>query len=225
VIIPTYNEAENVETAVDQCRTALASYPAEVIVVDDDSPDLTWQLARTAYGDADEVRVVRRIEQHGLASAVSRGFEEADNELCVVMDADLQHPPEKLPALVDAFDENVDIVVGSRYRDGGGIENWSPFRRFVSAGARLLAKLLLPEARSVSDPLSGFFAVRRRTVDGVELAPTGYKILLELLAKADYDGVTEVPYVFSERRRGESKLTTDEYVNFLRHIVSLRVRS
>lgn len=223
VILPTYNEAENVETAIDRCRAALAAHTAEILVVDDDSPDRTWQLVRTAYTNARDVRVVRRVGERGLASAVSRGFEEASHQVCAVMDADLQHPPEKLPDLLAAFDDDVDLVVGSRYRQGGGIENWPTWRRVVSRGAGLVAKALLPSARGIADPLSGFFAVRRRVVHGVELSPTGYKILLEILATCEYDGVREVPYVFSERERGESKLTAEEYRNFLEHVLSLRL--
>lgn len=222
VILPTYNEAENVERAIERCRAALSTHRAEILVVDDDSPDRTWQLVRTAYLDAEDVRVVRRTGERGLASAVSKGFEEARHEVCAVMDADLQHPPEKLPDLLAAFDDGVDLVVGSRYLHGGGIENWSLQRRLVSRGASAVAKAVLPQTRDIADPLSGFFAVRKGAVHDVELAPTGYKILLEVLVKCDYDGVAEVPYVFTERERGESKLTSGEYRNFLEHVISLR---
>lgn len=222
VIIPTYNEAETIEATIDRCRSALATYRSELLIVDDDSPDRTWQLVRTAYGDADDVRVIRRVDESGLASAVTRGFEEAVHSFCVVMDGDLQHPPERVPDLLAAFVDEVDVVIGSRHVDGGGIENWSGRRRAVSAGARAISKLLVPQARGVSDPLSGFFAVRRNVVEGVELSPTGYKILLEVLAKGDYRGVVEVPYEFAPRFRGESKLTPAEYLNFLKHVLSLR---
>ncbi len=222
VIIPTYNEAETIEATIDRCRSALAAYRSELLIVDDDSPDRTWQLVRTAYGDADDVRVIRRVDESGLASAVTRGFEEAAHPFCVVMDGDLQHPPERVPDLLAAFDDDVDVVIGSRHVDGGGIENWSGRRRAVSAGARAISKLLVPPARGVSDPLSGFFAVRREVVEGVELSPTGYKILLEVLVKGNYRGVAEVPYEFSQRHRGESKLTPVEYLNFLKHVATLR---
>ena len=222
VILPTYNEAENVERAIERCRAALSAHTAEILVVDDDSPDRTWQLVRTAYLNAEDVRVVRRTGERGLASAVSKGFEEASHQVCAVMDADLQHPPEKLPDLLAAFEDGVDLVIGSRHLPGGGIENWSLQRRIVSRGASTVAKAVLPQTRGIADPLSGFFAVRQRVVHDVELAPTGYKILLEVLARCEYDGVAEVPYVFTERERGESKLTGAEYRNFLEHLLSLR---
>ncbi|EMA52675.1 MULTISPECIES: polyprenol monophosphomannose synthase [Halococcus] len=222
IIIPTYNERENIERVVDRCRAALEDYRFEIVVVDDDSPDKTWQLVADAYEGAETVRIVRRTEESGLATAVSRGFDEATAELCAVIDADLQHPPEKLPAFIEAFDTGADIVIGSRHVAGGGVENWSLLRRIVSRGAMAIAKLALPPTRGISDPMSGFFAIRREIIDGVALAPTGYKILLEVLMKCEYDRIAEVPYVFTERERGESKLTADEYLGFLTHIYDLR---
>lgn len=222
LVVPTYNERENVRAVVDRCSAALSAYDFEIVVVDDDSPDETWRLVDRVYGDEDRVRIVRRRGKLGLATAISRGFREASSELCAVIDADLQHPPEKLPALIDAFDPDVDVVIGSRYAAGGAIEDWPLARRVVSRGASRIAKLALPATRAVSDPLSGFFAVRREVLDGVSLSPVGYKILLEVLAKCEYDRVVEVPYVFRERDRGESKLTASEYVEFLKHVRTLR---
>ena len=222
IIIPTYNERENIEQVVERCRDALAEYRFEIVVIDDDSPDGTWRFVEDEYEGLEAVRVVRRTEDSGLATAVSRGFDEATYELCAVIDADLQHPPEKLPELIAAFDSGADIVIGSRHVPGGGVENWSRFRRLVSRGAMTIAKLALPPTRGISDPMSGFFAVRREILTGVSLAPTGYKILLEILLKCDYDRVVEVPYVFTERERGESKLSAGEYLGFLEHVYDLR---
>jgi len=222
IIIPTYNERENIERVVERCQAALADYRFEIVVVDDDSPDGTWQLVEDSYAETEAVRIVRRTTESGLATAVSRGFDEASFELCAVIDADLQHPPEKLPELVAAFDDGADIAIGSRHVPGGGVENWSTFRRVVSRGAMTIAKLALPPTRAIADPMSGFFAVRRAILDDVTLAPTGYKILLEILMKCDYHRVAEVPYVFTERERGESKLSAGEYIDFLRHVCDLR---
>lgn len=222
IIIPTYNERENIERVVERCRDALADYRFEIVVVDDDSPDKTWQLVADSYADAETVRIVRRTQESGLATAVSRGFDEASYECCAVIDADLQHPPEKLPELIAAFDDGADIAIGSRHVDGGGVENWSRFRRIVSRGAMAITKLVLPPTRDIADPMSGFFAIRRELIDDVALAPTGYKILLEVLMKCDYERVVEIPYVFTERERGESKLSADEYWEFLEHIYQLR---
>lgn len=225
IIIPTYNERENIERVVERCRAALSEYCFEIVVVDDDSPDKTWKIVEDTYSGAETVRIVRRTEESGLATAVSRGFDEATYELCAVIDADLQHPPEKLPELVAAFDSGVDIVIGSRHIAGGGVENWSRFRRIVSRGAMAIAKLALPPTRGIADPMSGFFAIRRELIDNVALAPTGYKILLEVLMKCEYDRVVEIPYVFTERERGESKLTVEEYWGFLEHVYRLRRNS
>jgi glycosyltransferase involved in cell wall biosynthesis len=222
IIIPTYNERENIERVVERCRDALADYRFEIVVVDDDSPDKTWRLVADSYEDAETVRIVRRTEESGLATAVSRGFDEASYECCAVIDADLQHPPEKLPELIEAFEDGADIAIGSRHVAGGGVENWSRFRRVISRGAMTITKLALPPTRGIADPMSGFFAIRRELIDDVALAPTGYKILLEVLMKCDYEHVVEIPYVFTERERGESKLTPDEYWEFLEHVYRLR---
>lgn len=225
VIIPTYNERPNIDQIIDRCLSALGGYKAEVIVVDDDSPDGTATFARDAYHDDDRVRVIRRTEDKGLAQSVTRGFRDATHEYCAVIDADLQHPPERLPELIRALDDGADVAIGSRHIEGGGIENWSRTRRFVSWGATTLTRTVLPNARGCSDPMSGFFAVRSDVVKDVTLNPKGYKILLEVLTKGEYETVTEVPYVFTERERGESNLTLNEYKNFLEHIGELAVTS
>jgi len=225
VVVPTYNERENIRRVIQQCLDVLAVEDTEVIVVDDDSPDGTWKVVRERFGTDDRVRVVRRREQSGLATAIARGFRESTAEYCTVIDADLQHPPGKIGALLGALEEGADVAIGSRYVDGGGIENWSWWRRVISGGASAVASGCVPEARSLADPMSGFFAIRRSVVDGVDLDPTGYKILLEVLVKGDYESVVEVPYVFRERERGDSKLSAGEYVAFLEHVLALGIVS
>lgn len=225
IILPTYNESANVNHVVERCLASLGAHEFEIIVVDDDSPDGTWRIAREGFADEDRVRVVRRRHERGLSTAVSRGLDEAQHEVCLILDADLQHPPEKIPELLRAFEEGADLVIASRHTEGGGIENWSAFRTAVSHGATAIARLCVPSAREVTDPLSGFFAVRHDVVHDVDLQPTGYKILLEILARGHYDTVAEVPYMFVERERGESKLSTAEYLNFLVHVGTLRARS
>jgi dolichol-phosphate mannosyltransferase len=138
-----------------------------------------------------------------------------------VIDADLQHPPEAIPALLKAVREGADIAVASRYIKGGGIEGWSTRRRTISRAAKIPAVLFLSRARKIKDPLSGFFLFRKSVIEGVTLSPTGYKILLEVLVKGNPARVVEVPYVFRERERGESNLTTREQVNYLRHLSRL----
>lgn len=225
VIIPTYNEVENIERIIDRCLLALSGYQSEILIVDDDSPDGTAAVAKESYADDDRVRVIRRTEDKGLAQSVTDGFRRVEHDYCAVIDADLQHPPEKLADLFQALDEGADIAVGSRHLDGGGIDNWPRSRKLISWGATQLARLALPAARSQSDPMSGFFAVRRDVVADVTLDPRGYKILLEVLTKGEYETVVEIPYVFKERERGESKLTCQEYKHFVEHLALLSVQS
>lgn len=223
VIIPTFNEAANIKQIVSRCLRALSDYDMTILVVDDDSPDGTTEVARELFGGDERVRIIRRTEDPGLAQSVTDGFQHAQCEYCAVIDADLQHPPEKLPALLGELENGAQIAIGSRYVDDGCIENWSAFRKITSKGGNLLAKLVLEEARWVSDPMSGFFAIQREVVENAELDPQGYKILLEVLSKGTFtpNRVREVPHVFSERKRGESNLTLDEYKNFLQHLLLL----
>lgn len=223
IIIPTYNEKKTIQQTIDRCRRALHPLDIDIIVIDDDSPDRTWEFVQNTYTHTNDVRVIRRTEESGLGTAVIRGFNAAKGEYVAVIDADLQHPPEKLSDLFTAFDDGVDIVIGSRYVQDGGIENWAASRKLVSKGATLLSKAAVPSARGVSDPMSGFFAVRRDVIEGVELDPSGFKILLEVLARCEYERVVEVPYVFKERERGESNLDAAEYLNFVEHTLGLSV--
>lgn len=223
VIIPTYNERRNISGIVAHSLDALSEYDAEVIIVDDDSQDLTWQVAREQFGDDDRVKVIRRTDESGLATAVTRGFNEATKEYCAVIDSDFQHPPEKLPELVDALNDGADLAIGSRYTDGGEIENWPWKRRLISKGSIALAKLSLSSARGIGDPVSGFFAVRRDLVDGIHLDPRGYKILLEVLVRCQPETVVEVPYTFTDRDRGESNLSLSQYQAYVEHLIALAV--
>lgn len=225
VIIPTYNERENITTTIDRCSRVLGAteYEYELIVVDDDSPDRTWELVETEYSDEAHVQVLRRTENRGLALSIVEGFRAASMAYCVVIDGDLQHPPEKIPDLLAALDAGADISIGSRHIEDGGIKNWSLFRRAVSKGATAVTKRCLPTAKAISDPMSGLFAVRRSVVADVELQPQGYKILLEIISKCAVDQVAEVPYTFRERAAGESKLTAGQYQQFLEHLLELSV--
>jgi len=224
IIVPTYNEAENVRELIERVEASLKGLDFEVVVVDDSSPDGTAEVAEEfgkAYGN---VRVVRRPKKMGVASAVLDGMKAAKHELIAVMDADLQHPPELLPKLLEKAMEGYDIVVASRYVEGGGIEEWGFWRRLISRGATLLAHTLLPKTRGVKDPMSGFFVFRRKVVEGVELNPIGYKLLLEVLVRGRYESVAEVPYVFKARRRGRSKLGLKEIFDYVIFLFKLRVK-
>jgi len=217
IIIPTYNERDNIPKLLARIHSALHTIDYEVIIVDDDSPDRTWEVAEK-LSSIYPVRVLRRINKRGLGSAVVDGFKIARGKVLGVMDADLQHPPEKILELLSAIENGADIAIASRYVEGGEIENWGLRRKIISKGATTLVHILIPTFKQIKDPLSGFFLVRRGVVEGIELNPHGFKILLEILAKGKYSSVIEVPYKFKERELGESKLNFKEYAKYLRQL-------
>ena len=189
---------------------ALAVHTWELIIVDDGSPDGTADLAES-YADVHPVRVVRRPGKAGLASAVLAGFAQARGDILLVMDADLSHPPEAVPRLAAAIEEGADLAVGSRYVKGGGTEDWPLKRRVVSRAACLMGNVLVP----IRDCTSGFFAIRRSSLDGVKLNPIGFKIGFEVMARAHYNKAVEVPYVFRDRELGKSKFGRREILQYL----------
>lgn len=219
IIIPTYNEAENIGPLLDRIvevmeKEGIESF--EVIVVDDDSPDGTCMVARRRSERDPRIRCILRKGEKGLSSAVVTGFMNARAPIAVVMDADFQHPPEVIPRLIRAVEEGADVAVATRYARGGGTEGWSPIRLLMSRAATLAVKVLVREARVTSDPLSGFFAVRLKSIRLDDLKPKGFKILLEILARNPCLKVKDVPYTFRERRHGESKLGFKVITDFLR---------
>lgn len=220
VVVPTFNERETICETIREARHHLPF--CEVLVVDDDSPDETWRLVREQFGDVDRVRVLRRTEDHGLGPAVLDGIHEARAGVCIVMDADGQHPPARLHDLWNGILAGADVAIGSRWIESGGAPKWSRRRRLVSKGGALLARLSTARAWRVSDPMSGFFAVDRDLVlEADDLDPEGFKILLEVLSKCDVETVAEVPYKFRPRRAGESNLDGRETVRYLRHMLGL----
>lgn len=226
LVIPTYNERENITALLEQLERLLQGIlpdAYELLVVDDDSPDGTWELAEEIARRMPSLRVIRRTDERGLATAVVAGWKAAQGEWLGVIDADLQHPPEVLPQLLLALSNGADLAVASRHVEGGGVSDWSLFRQMLSRGAQCLGLLLLPSAtRAVSDPMSGYFVVRRAAANLPELRPLGYKILLETLAKGDFHQIAEVGYVFQERKKGGSKVTWRQYVEYLVQVWRLR---
>lgn len=224
IIVPTYREAENLPLLVSKVASALAgrSWAWEMIVVDDDSPDGTGAVLAELSARFPQVRGVVRKNQRGLSSAVLAGIELSSHDFVVVMDADLSHPPEKIPELVEKLMRGeADFVIGSRHIAGGKTEDWTAFRWLNSAVATLLAK---PLAGAVRDPMAGFFALRRDTLAHADvLNPIGYKIGLELIVKAHVPPhrVAEVPITFRNRAHGESKLTLAEQFRYLEHLSRL----
>jgi len=225
VVLPTYNEARSIEEALRRASEALrnAGEDHELIVVDDSSPDGTADVAETLAKEV-PVRVLRRPGRHGLATAVVDGWRIAQGDTLGVIDADLQHPPETLARLASALrSQNADVAIATRAGPGGGSsEEWSWMRRLNSWAARHLAACVLPQTLAeVSDPMSGMFLVRARALEGVRLEPTGYKILLEVLGKAHYGDVVEIPFMFKARSLGSSKLGMRQSLQYLEHLARL----
>ncbi|BAY42979.1 GtrA family protein [Scytonema sp. HK-05] len=227
LVIPTYKEAGNIQKIVSVLSNLLdESIPGnyELIVVDDDSPDGTWKIAQSLIIEYPQLRVMRRQNERGLSSAVIRGWQAATGSILGVIDADLQHPPHVLLQLLQAVEEGADLAVASRHVDGGGVSSWSFIRRFLSRGAQLLGLIILPGVLGrVSDPMSGYFMIRRRCIVGQTLNPVGYKILLEAIGRGNVGKIAEVGYVFSERKEGESKVTWKQYVEYIHHLIRLRL--
>ncbi len=210
VVVPTYNEAGSLPKLAERLHAALVGRDWELVVVDDGSPDGTADVA-AALAPRIPVQVVRRAGKAGLASAVVAGFDAARGDVLLVMDADLSHPPEVVPALLDAIEHGADLAVGSRYVKGGGVMDWPLKRRAVSRVACLMGNLLVP----VRDATSGFFALRRAVIDGVRLNPIGFKIGFEVIARGRYKKVVEVPYTFRDRELGASKFGRREIVQYV----------
>jgi dolichol-phosphate mannosyltransferase len=224
-VLPTYNEARSIQEVLRRASEALrkAGEDHELIVVDDSSPDRTADLAEALASEI-PARVLRRPGRQGLATAVVAGWSMARGDVLGAMDADLQHPPEVLARLASALRfHNADVAIAARAGPGGGsAEEWSWTRRLTSWAARHLAASVLPRTLAeVSDPLSGMFLVRARALQGVRLEPTGYKILLEVLGKAHYGALVEVPFVFQARSSGSSKLGRRESLQYLAHLARL----
>jgi dolichol-phosphate mannosyltransferase len=225
VIIPTYHEAAVIEETLRRAAAALrtAGEEFELIVVDDASTDGTAERVESLASRL-PVRVVRRPGRLGLATAVLDGWATARGDVLGVLDADLQHPPEALTALAAAIRGGADLAIGSRYVPGGGTSDWTWVRRLISRTATHMAATVLPlKLATVGDPMSGMFMVRASALRNAHLNPLGYKILLEVIAKAHYEKLVEVPYVFQEREHGASKLGPRQYVEYLQHLARLAV--
>lgn len=226
VIVPTRNEADNVNALLDRLGPSLADVVGEVIFVDDsddDTPDRVLSMAATSPPNL-RVRLIHRprgARSGGLGTAVQAGLAAATGEWAVVMDGDLQHPPELVARLVEVGDRSgAGIVVASRHVEGGDSAGLSGASRVVvSSAATRLAKLMFPlRLRGVSDPMSGFFAVRRSALDLESLRPDGFKILMEILVRTDGLVPAEVGFVFEDRVAGESKASLAEGLRFARHV-------
>lgn len=209
IVVPTYNERANIAPLVDGIAAAMGDLPWEIVVVDDDSPDQTWaEVARIAAIEP-RLRCLRRVGRRGLASAVVEGAMAASGDYVAVMDADFQHDERVLPAMYARLaHDGADLVVGTRYADGGGVGEWKRSRRRMSDAATRIARLLV--GHQTSDPMSGFFMARRQVFAAAvyDLSSQGYKILLDLIsAHPGALRIVDVPYTFRNRRAGTSKIS------------------
>lgn len=210
IILPTYNEKENIEKLVREIFDVTKNN-IEVIIVDDNSPDGTGLVAENLTKEYN-VKVIHRSRRLGLSPAVIEGFNIAKGDIIGVMDADLSHPPNLIPQMINLLkNDTADVVVGSRYSIGGEVETWSFSRKLVSKFATSMAKFLV----DIKDPMSGFFFMKKNVVKNTKLNSKGYKILLEMLVKGNYNKVIEVPYTFRGRGIGKSKLNAKEYLKYL----------
>lgn len=223
LILPTYNEADNLPILLRHVHEH--ARPFEIIVVDDDSPDRTWEIAERLRAEYPNVNVLRRSGKKGLSSAVADGCDMATGDSFVVMDSDLQHDPSLVSRLHEAIEGGAGIAVASRYREGGGVGEWKCNRRWLSELGTLLAHSILTVR--TTDPMSGFFAVRADVWKDARprMFPEGFKILFELLASARR-GVTleEVPFQFQQRLHGKSKLSLAVQAQFLHQILRIGLR-
>jgi dolichol-phosphate mannosyltransferase len=222
IVIPTYKEAENLRPLMGRIQAALSGSqdPWEILVVDDDSRDGSDKVIDSLATEGVPVRLITRTGVRGLSSAVIEGFRRSGGDVLVCMDADLSHPPEAIPAMLERLrGRNADFVIGSRYVPGGGTEEgWGLFRWLNSRVATWLARPFT----SAMDPMAGFFALPRTVFDrAAELNPVGYKIALELIVKCRCRDIQEVPIHFVDRRFGSSKLSFKEQLNYLQHLKRL----
>jgi dolichol-phosphate mannosyltransferase len=220
IIVPALNEALNLPALAERINALFPDRSYELLIVDDNSQDNTVDVCKDLSTRFPLRLIVRENPSNGLSGAVLHGIAQSRGKRIVVMDADLQHPPERIPDLLAALDDGADFALGSRYVPGGSTgEEWGLFRKVNSWVATVLAR---PFSDKVSDPMSGFFALDRATFDRAQrLTPLGYKIALELMCKCRVTNVREVPIHFAERTAGESKLSLKQQFRYLEHLSRL----
>lgn len=223
VIVPTYNESKNIVGILDSLRKHLPiGTDTEIIVVDDNSPDGTGNIveeyARNSKNEnTQSVQVIHRKAERGLSSAILAGINYAKGESVVVMDSDFSHPPQTIPKMIEELQKSeCDIVVASRYVNGGSVKGWPFKRKIISKGATKIAQHGL--GIKIKDPMSGFFVFKRNIINNIKFDAIGYKILLEILVKARGVKVKEIPYEFINRKEGSSKLDTAVTIDYVKSL-------
>ncbi len=223
IIIPTYNESQNILNVLKSIEEYLPeNTTAQTIVVDDNSPDGTGKLVEEYLQNVRKIAnytidVIHRKTKEGLSSAILKGIQYATGNTIVVMDSDLSHPPSLLPKMIDALKHpKCDIVIASRYVRGGSIDGWTLRRKLISKTATLIAKRGL--GINAKDPMSGFFAFKKQIIEGLKFDAIGYKMLLEILVKAKNVNVLEIPYTFTNRKFGSSKLDSKAITDYAKAV-------
>ena len=224
VIIPTFKEEANIRNIVTEVDAVFkrTGTHGEILIVDDNSPDGTVAIVNDMKKTMPNVKILVRTADHGLSQSVADGFLHASSDIFVVIDADLSHPPALIPKMYEEIKAGNDVVIGSRYMDGGGIRKWPLKRRIISLGATFLGRLLFPD---ITDPVSGFFAVRKSVVTPAQLKPRGYKILLEVLGKGIWEHDKEIPFEFIDREIGSSKLKIKTIFEYAQQVVDITLYS
>ena len=224
LVSPTLNESENVPRLIRELEKVLVGLDYEVIIVDDDSPDKTWEVAQHIARQNPRVQVIRRRGSRSLGSSVIDGFSAAQGEVLACIDADLQHDPAILPLMLERLHQGCDLVVGSRYAPGGGVGDWGWLRRAESWLATKLAQGLI--GVQIYDPMSGYFLLRRADFLRIRgsLNGQGFKILLEIAANFSDARIREIPYTFRNRLAGQTKLSRTVVFAFLSQLWRLAHR-
>jgi dolichol-phosphate mannosyltransferase len=215
--VPTLNEAGNIERLLKEVQRVLdpLNRPYEIVVVDDGSEDGTPDIVQR-YAELDpHVRLLSRREERGLAGAVLHGWNHSSGEVLGVIDADLQHPPDILPLLLESIDDGNDIAIGSRYVTKDGVAGWNPVRVAISRASTWATPPLQRKGVRIKDPMSGFFVVRRESVDGIEFESKGFKLLLEILVRGRIQSAQEIPFHFGRRHAGKSKANLGVVFHYL----------
>ena len=226
IILPTYNESKNIGNILEHIQKSVPKgISAETIVVDDNSPDNTAKIAEEYFSSIKErtthtINVIKRKAKNGLSSAILNGIQQASGNTIIVMDSDFSHPPQIIPKLIDTLKQtSCDIVIASRYVSGGSIQGWPFKRKLMSKIATTIAKKGLGVEQK--DPMSGFFAFKKNILEGLKFDAIGYKMLLEILVKTKGVKIQEIPYVFTDRKAGSSKLGASTVIDYCKSVWKL----
>ena len=225
VVVPTFNEAGNVEVLAAKVGEALQGIDHEIWFIDDSEDDTPEVLERLCAADSRCHFIHREGEARtGLATAVIEGFHAAEGDFLACMDADLQHPPEILRPMYAAMLSGADMCIPSRLIKGGSDGGLNIIRKFVSGTARWMGKVMLPCLRNISDPTSGLFMFKKEMLSDADLRPIGWKIMVEVLAMCRYSLIVEIPYEFHQRNAGESKISRKVTIEYMKQLADLKCR-